>query len=138
MKQSMLSAGVVILHRNQHGCRYLLLRCYRYWDFPKGMVEPGEQPLSAACREVEEETSLSELDFLWRQVYLETPPYGKGKVARYYLASTLSDKVALQINPQLGRPEHDEFRWLEYHDARTLLSARLLPVLDWAHAVTGC
>ncbi|MGH8579780.1 MAG: NUDIX domain-containing protein [Gammaproteobacteria bacterium] len=33
-----------------------MLRAYNYWDFPKGTVEPAEDPFEAACREVEEET----------------------------------------------------------------------------------
>ena len=36
----------------------LLLRVFDYWGFPKGEVEPGEQPFEAAIREVKEETSL--------------------------------------------------------------------------------
>ena len=42
-----------------------MLRAYRNWDFPKGVVEPGENPLYAAVREVREETSLDALDFRW-------------------------------------------------------------------------
>jgi 8-oxo-dGTP pyrophosphatase MutT (NUDIX family) len=138
MIQKMLSAGVVVLHREQYRCRYLLLRSYQYWDFPKGVVEKGEAPFAAARREVQEETSLCTLDFSWGQAFFETLPYGPGKVARYYVASTLTDNIELQINPQLGRPEHDEFRWLDYRDARTLLTPRVRAVLDWAHALTGC
>ena len=138
MKQQMLSAGIVVLHREQTRCRYLLLRSYRYWDFPKGIVEENETPFSAACREVHEETSLCTLDFSWGHAFFETLPYGPGKVARYYVASTSTDNVELQINPQLGRPEHDEFRWLDYPDARILLTPRVGAVLDWAHALTGC
>ena len=37
--------------------RVLLLRVYNYWDCPKGVVEPGEDPLAAARREVREETT---------------------------------------------------------------------------------
>ncbi|SDY55524.1 bis(5'-nucleosidyl)-tetraphosphatase [Collimonas sp. OK242] len=138
MKQKFLSAGVVLMHREHARCRYLLLRAYSYWDFPKGMVEPGETPQLAACREVREETALDDLDFIWGQAFFETPPYGAGKVARYYLAITHTDSVELKINPQLGRPEHEEFRWLSYRDARVLLSERLVPVLDWAHVLSGC
>jgi 8-oxo-dGTP pyrophosphatase MutT (NUDIX family) len=138
MKQKTLSAGIVLLRREQHTCLYLLLRCYNYWDFPKGMVEVGESPLSAACREVCEETSITDLAFPWGQAFVETLPYGRGKVARYYLALTREHKVELPVNPQLGWPEHHEFRWLGYREARALLPPRLLPVLDWAHASTGC
>lgn len=138
MKQKILSAGVVILHRRPDDCRYLLLRCYRHWDFPKGVVEMEETPFSAACREVREETSLTALDFPWGEIFQETLPYDRGKVARYYLAMTPVDKVTLPINPQLGRPEHNEFRWLKYDEARRILTPRLLPVIAWAHALTGC
>jgi 8-oxo-dGTP pyrophosphatase MutT (NUDIX family) len=138
MKQKMLSAGVVILHHGQDGCRYLLLRSYHYWDFPKGIVETGESPFSAACREVCEETSLHALEFMWGNDFRETLPYGPGKVACYYVALTHTDTVTLPVNPELGRPEHEEFRWLKYSDARALLAPRLLPVIDWAHALTRC
>ena len=138
MKQKILSAGIVILRREHIGCRYLLLRSYRHWDFPKGVVEAGEHPFAAACRETREETALDDLDFAWGQAFFETAPYGPGKVARYYVASTRTSGIELGINPQLGRPEHNEFRWLDYPDARALLSPRLLPALDWAHALTGC
>lgn len=134
----MLSAGVVIQHCGPEDCRYLLLRSYKNWDFPKGMVEANETPFAAACREVREETSLDRLDFLWGRVFYETLPYGPGKVARYYVAVTHTDTVALPVNLQCGHPEHNEFRWRRYSDARSLLPPRLLPVIDWAHALTGC
>lgn len=138
MKQKMLSAGVVIIRHEADLCLYLLLRSYHYWDFPKGGVEAGELPLAAACREVAEETSLTDLDFRWGTSFRETPPYGPGKVARYYVAETKSDSVELLINPSIGVPEHHEFRWLSYRSARALLAPRLLPIIDWAHQLTAC
>jgi 8-oxo-dGTP pyrophosphatase MutT (NUDIX family) len=135
MKQKTLSAGIVILHRGPAGYRYLLLRCFQYWDFPKGTVEAGETPFSAACRETREEASIGALDFPWGQDFRETLPYGQGKVARYYIGLSRSDAVSLPVNPQFGRPEHHEFRWLDYDSARTLLVPRLVSVLDWAHAI---
>ena len=133
MKAKILSAGVVVVRFIQGAPHYLLLRLYNYWDFPKGMVEEGEVPLDAARREVEEETSLKGLNFLWGHAYKETPPYGKGKVARYYLALAEQGEVKLPVSPELGRPEHHEFRWLEYQAALDVLSTRLKPILDWAH-----
>jgi 8-oxo-dGTP pyrophosphatase MutT (NUDIX family) len=136
MKSTLLSAGVIIVHVATR--RYLLLRCYHYWDFPKGLVEPGETPWAAACREVREETGLSFLDFLWGHVYIETAPYGHGKTARYYLAASPDEHVILPRNPLTGQPEHHAYRWLEYTDARRLLCERLVPVIDWAHALSNC
>jgi bis(5'-nucleosidyl)-tetraphosphatase len=43
------------------GWRFLLLRAFNHWDFPKGMVEAGEEPLAAAIREVREETLIADL-----------------------------------------------------------------------------
>ncbi len=132
------SAGVVVVRRTARGCRYLLLRAFRYWDFPKGQVEPGETPLEAARREVAEETGITRLDFRWDDAHVDTPPYAGGKVARYYLAFTDQAEVVLGINPELGRPEHHEYRWVDYAGARRLLGPRVRAVLDWAHHLSGC
>ncbi|MFN3919993.1 MAG: bis(5'-nucleosyl)-tetraphosphatase [Methylohalobius sp.] len=129
-----LSAGVVVVRFMDHP-RYLLLRAFAHWDFPKGLVEPGEAPLAAAIREVREETGLSDLVFRWGETYCETPPYGQGKVARYYLAESPTGEVQLPVSPELGHPEHHEFRWLTYDEARQLLVPRLKAILDWAHGI---
>jgi bis(5'-nucleosidyl)-tetraphosphatase len=113
----------------------LVLRVYRNWDFPKGLVEPGEEPLAAALREVTEETSLTGLALRWGEVWRETEPYAGGKVARYYVAESASGKVELPVNPELGRPEHHEFRWLDLDAAARVLPPRLQSVLRWAQTV---
>lgn len=127
-----LSAGVVIVRRVESRRLFLMLRAYRNWDFPKGMVEPGEDPLAAARREVREEASIEDLEFKWGEVYRETAPYGNRKVARYYLAATHTETITLPLNPELGRPEHDEWRWVDRDAAFNLTSARLRPILQWA------
>ena len=109
-----------------------MLRVYRNWDFPKGLVEAGEEPLDAALREVTEETGLRKLSLPWGEVWRETEPYAGGKVARYYVAESATGNVVLPINPELGRPEHHEFRWLELDAAARLLPPRLQHVLLWA------
>ena len=128
------SSGVVVLRRLDREWRCLLLRCDRYWDFPKGEIEPGEGPLLAARREVAEEAGLQSLDFRWGEDYVETPPYAGGKVARYYLAECAEGDVILGINPELGHPEHQEFRWVPLGRADALLNERLRAVLDWVRA----
>ena len=111
-----------------------MLRSYRNWDFPKGRVEPGEAPLDAAIRETAEEAGISDLAFRWGEGYCETVPYRRGKVARYYLAETMQEFITLPVSPELGRPEHDEWRWVDFDQARHLLPPRLQPVLAWAGA----
>lgn len=127
-----LSAGIVIVRLTDGVPHFLLLRAYRYWDFPKGEVEHDETPLDTAIREVEEETRLTDLRFGWGHGYTETEPYGRGKVARYYLAEAPTGEVELPVNPDLGRPEHHEYRWVAVQEARSLVNDRLNKILDWA------
>jgi len=109
-----------------------MLRAYRNWDFPKGLVEPGEEPLAAAQREVHEETLIDELHFAWGDRFRETAPYGHKKIARYYLAETPIEAVTLPVRPELGRPEHDEWRWVTFDEGIALCSPRLDPIMRWA------
>jgi 8-oxo-dGTP pyrophosphatase MutT (NUDIX family) len=126
------SAGCAIFRGAGTARRWLLLRAYNYWDFPKGEVEPGEEPFAAAVREVEEETTLLDLRFPLGQSFHETPPYAGGKVARYYLAEAPAGDVSLPVSAALGRPEHQEFRWVEVAQARDLVGPRVREVVDWA------
>jgi 8-oxo-dGTP pyrophosphatase MutT (NUDIX family) len=126
------AAGAVIFRRSDRGIRLLVLRAYRNWDFPKGMLEPGEDALAAARREVEEETGLAGLGYPFGDEFKETLPYSGNKVARYYLAETDAEKIELPVSPELGRPEHDEYRWVSFDEAEDLLPPRLAVVLEWA------
>jgi len=130
-----LSAGVVVVRQTAEGWRFLLLRAFNHWDFPKGMVEPGEEPLDAARREVREESLIDDLEFRWGEPSTRTGPYSRGKVACYFIATTRTEEMPLPVNPELGRPEHSEFRWVDYDEAVTLVSPRVRPVLRWAAQV---
>jgi 8-oxo-dGTP pyrophosphatase MutT (NUDIX family) len=129
-----LSAGVVVVSLAQRKLKFLLLRAYRNWDFPKGLVEAGEEPIDAALREVREETTLDDLSFDWGLKFMDTGPYNKGKVSRYYIARSKETRVLLPVNPELGRPEHHEAQWTDFGQALSMVSPRLVPVLHWAHA----
>ena len=132
-----LSAGVIVVRRAPEGWLFLLLRAYRNWDFPKGLVEAGEAPLTAARREVEEETLIADLQFSWGEAFIETAPYANHKVARYYLAQTTTAAVSLPVNPELGRPEHHESRWFTLEEALAHSSPRLAPVIRWGARMLG-
>jgi bis(5'-nucleosidyl)-tetraphosphatase len=131
-KPAALSAGVVPILRDQN--LYLLMRAYRYWDFPKGIVEKGEDPLQAAIRELQEESGLAHPNFRWGRSFIETERYSYGKIARYYLAEVTEEKIEILANPISGRREHDEYRWVTYDEASKLLVPRVKRVLDWAES----
>jgi bis(5'-nucleosidyl)-tetraphosphatase len=131
------AAGVVVVRDTADGPRFLLLRAYRNWDLPKGRLEPGETPLEAAIREVREETGLGDLDFRWGEESIETEPYAGGKVVRFYVARSPDGVVTLPVNPELGRAEHHEFRWVTLPTALNLTVPRLQRVLRWAAGRIG-
>jgi 8-oxo-dGTP pyrophosphatase MutT (NUDIX family) len=132
VKPAPRAAGAVVFRRSDRGIRILLLRAYKNWDFPKGLVEPGETELAAAKREVEEETGLADLDYPFGDEFKETVPYSANKVARYYLAETGAEKIELPVSAELGRPEHHEYRWVSFDEAEELLPPRLFVILEWA------
>ena len=119
------------------GWLFLMLRAYRNWDFPKGEVDSGEEPLAAARREVREETLIDDLRFTWGEEYIETAPYSNNKIARYYLAETRAEHVTLPVSPELGRPEHNESRWMDFTTALAISSPRVAPIVRWAAGKIG-
>jgi 8-oxo-dGTP pyrophosphatase MutT (NUDIX family) len=132
-----LSAGVVIVSVVNRKLQFLLLRAYRNWDFPKGLVESGEEPIEAAIREVREETTLDDISFDWGLVFMDTGPYNKGKISRYYIARSKKMHIILPVNPELGVPEHHESRWVDYQKALAMVTPRLVPVVRWAYRIVN-
>ena len=132
-----LSCGAVIVRRIESGWLTLMLRAYRNWDFPKGLREDGETPIEAAIREVGEETGIHDLSFDWGEKYIETGPYNRGKVARYYLARTDEEKVVMGIVPELGRAEHHQSLWMDFDEAHDLAAPRVRAVVQWARQIVG-
>ena len=131
------AAGTVVFRRTDRGVRLLVLRAYKNWDFPKGLIEPGESELDAARRETTEETGLANLEFPFGDAYKDTLAYAGGKVARYFIAETQESGIELPVSPELGRPEHHEWRWVSYDEAEDLLPPRLGIVLEWARRTIG-
>jgi 8-oxo-dGTP pyrophosphatase MutT (NUDIX family) len=130
-----MSCGAVILRDTPAGVRLLMLRVFRHWDFPKGLMEAGETPMQTALREVREESGIAQLEFPRGDLHIDTGPYSRGKIARYYLAWTVQEKVELLPSPDTGRPEHSEYRWLSFTQARRLATPRVAAVIDWAESL---
>jgi 8-oxo-dGTP pyrophosphatase MutT (NUDIX family) len=131
------SCGVVIARETEQGWVTLLLRAYHHWDFPKGVKEHGEEPIEAALREVHEETGLDDLKFDWGDRFFETGPYSRGKVARYYIASSRQTEVTMGLSPETGAPEHHEWRWASFDEAYDLGSPRVRQIVQWARQIIG-
>ena len=91
--------------------------------------------MTTAKREVREETGIADLTFRWGDVFKETKPYSSDgkKIARYYVAETSETTVTFSINPELGRPEHHEYRWATHDEIRHLAPNRLSDIIVWAN-----
>ncbi len=107
------------------------------WTIPGGGEKPGETIAEAAVREVKEETGIDGLTFEWGDGHYETGPYSRGKVARYYLASTTQLDVEMGISPETGEPEHHEWRWVGFDEAHDISTPRVRNVVRWARQIIG-
>jgi 8-oxo-dGTP pyrophosphatase MutT (NUDIX family)/phosphohistidine phosphatase SixA len=136
--RDVLAAGAVVF---RPGRQVLLVHRPKYddWSFPKGKLDPGEHPATAAVREVVEETGL--------RVRLGVPLPGQyyevaagTKHVSYWVARVLGDD---DVRGYTVNDEIDEVAWLPYQDAlvrltyardrRTLVEAR--PLRHRTHAV---
>jgi 8-oxo-dGTP diphosphatase len=111
------AAGGVVLRREGWTTRVAVIHRPKYmdWSLPKGKLEPGEEWLEAALREVKEEIG-------WRcEALLELPPVtyrdrkGRRKLVRYWLMRPLEGKFE-------PHGEVDELRWLTRRESRSLLT----------------
>lgn len=133
------SAGVAIIDLSPQGTdlepTVLCVRAYANWDFPKGQLEKEEVHMQAAIREVEEETSLRHgQDYILLGGPTGQVTYGSGskkKTATYYAGIRMSVTTPyLPVNPELGKPENDEYRWVPLSKLKTLMPPRLQSICD--------
>jgi 8-oxo-dGTP diphosphatase len=89
------------------------------WTFPKGKLEPGEKPIAAAAREVEEETGLR----VWLGPRLRDDHYtianGQPKVVSYWCAQPPRKADITRYEPN---SEIDRVEWHSLTKARKTLS----------------
>ena len=140
------SSGVAIVDLNLEDptaeATVLCVRAYANWDFPKGQLEEGESHVQAAVREVEEEVSLLHgSDYILSGRPAGATTYGKGsrqKTATYYIGQRMSDATPfLPVNPELGKPENDEYRWVPLSELQALMPPRLKSICNAIVRWTG-
>ena len=132
------SAGVAIvdLRTNDPGSEphVLCVRAYANWDFPKGQLEEDETLVQAAIREVQEEVTLYHgSDYILTGTPAGATTYGKGsrqKTATYYigLAMPAIAEPFCPVNPEIGKPENDEWRWVPISQLKDLMPPRLTAI----------
>jgi len=126
--------GVTVAALDEDGC-ICLVRQYRYpfgqhlWELPAGKLEPGEEPLTAAMRELSEETGLEAETWTELGVLYATPGYCTEKLY-LFLAEGLRqgeahpdpneflDVTRIPLDDVLARIDRDEI-----HDAKTVVGA---------------
>ena len=101
------------------------------WSIPKGEIEPGEDPLAAARRELAEETGLVvEGDFL----ALAPVKQKSGKLVHAWAVRGDADPARIRSNTftHNGReyPEVDRAAWFSLAEARRKLLPGQVPLLD--------
>ena len=113
------SAGFVIFLKTPAGSHeYLLLDYGRHWDFPKGHVEKGEDDLTAALRELKEETGIADAQVVpgFRQeigYFFRDRKKGLiNKKVIFFLAQTQSGPKEVVISH-----EHEGFEFLPFATA---------------------
>jgi bis(5'-nucleosidyl)-tetraphosphatase len=129
-KNKIKAAGIVVIRYFGTEPKILCLRDGDSFDLPKGKIEPGEDIISAALRETEEESGVVELKFLWGLKTLEIP-----KVIMF-IAATKDDPIVLP-NPTTGELEHQGASWLSFKEALSLLQPNLRLCVPWAMKTVG-
>ena len=141
------SAGILLYRQRDGGIEVLLIRpggpYWRNrdqgaWMIPKGMIEPGEAPAEAALREFEDETG-TRLTAV--PLPLATVRQAGGKMVQAFALegdldpdAITSIEFELEWPPRSGRrqrfPEAEQARWMTLAEARELMLASQLPLLD--------
>lgn len=102
-----ISAGGIVVRAKKNSVRIALIRegSTISYVLPKGHVEPGETPLMAAQREIEEEAGLSDLTLLADLGTRERLDFSKRswKITHYFVFLTMQVK---------GKPTDPQ---IEYH-----------------------
>ena len=118
-----LSAGGVVL--NKHGQIAIVSQNGNSWSLPKGHVEEGEDYLTAAKREIYEETGIKELTLV-----KELGNYERHRIGKDTNGDDISELKTLHFflfktNTETLKPvdtENPEARWVEKDKVADLLT----------------
>ena len=122
-RDPIVAAGAVVMRRRKGVGQVLLVHRPKYddWSFPKGKLDPGEDPRSAAVREVLEETGARVRlgPSLTAQSYVVGNGTPRTKLVHYWTARVRGDFKASHYIPN---EEIDEVDWFDLDAAEDWLS----------------
>jgi len=110
------SAGAILYRESLAGTLYLLLNYPSgHWDFVKGNIEKGEMLKETVIREIEEETGITDVNFIEGfedrvEYHYQRDGQLVHKEVVFFLAETRTDNVKLSH-------EHHGFIWLDFNSA---------------------
>lgn len=114
------SCGAIVYRKRHGNTEILLIKHVRSgcWSFPKGHMEPGENEMQTAIREIKEETNIdvSIDDPSFRQVVVFNPRRDINKEVVYFLARAVTFECERQ------EEEIADVRWVEIGQAGAVLN----------------
>ncbi|MFA5975288.1 MAG: NUDIX domain-containing protein [Elusimicrobiota bacterium] len=122
MNKTYSAGGVVV---NQKGQVLIVNQRGRSWSLPKGHIEPGEEPLVAARREIYEESGLQDLIYVKPLGSYDRPKIGlhggndpaELKNLTFFLFRTHTREPLCPVDP-----DNPEARWVDKDQVLTLLT----------------
>ena len=113
------------------------------WSLPKGLLEPGEDALTAARREFHEETGSPAPNGPTTplgEVVLKSGKHviGFGVLGDFEVTTLKSNEVELELRGRLVRfPEVDRAEWMTLERARVAANPAQLPLIERALALVS-
>ena len=110
------SAGIVLFRKEDSKKLFLLLHYPSgHWDFVKGKMEKGESIHETAIRETQEETGITDLEFIenfeeWIEYNFQYQGELVHKKVVFFLAETKNNNVKISH-------EHLDYTWMDYNTA---------------------
>jgi len=122
MKRWNSAGGVVI---NQHGDVLVVSQNGNSWSLPKGHIEPGEETLAAAKREIAEESGVRTLTlvkslFSYKRFSIGPGGIGENKDDFNTIHMFLFRTDEMELAPT--DPENPEARWVRPDEVAALLT----------------
>lgn len=112
-----LCAGGIV--QSKTGDLIMVLQRNRTWSFPKGKINPDEDPITAACREIHEETGITRLITLG---HLGTYQRRSGKLVSKTICLFWFRTSEMDLRPQ--DPAITMAKWVPVDTATAMISNR--------------